>query len=153
MINKSLSLSFAFCGCVSRNVCTLWLIISVRTAEQQKRSEPIGNGSEPQVGRDTAWLSPSPNLAQGSGNNLKSKCLSLLPLPSSSVVCDYVLGSQQYVKCAPGALCLARQPLMCGLIPSPLAQGCSGCLQVVCTRSKCAYVCVNVVTSVQRPPV
>lgn len=72
---------------------------------------------------------------------------------SFSVVCDYVLDSQKYVTSAPIALCLARQPLMCGVIPGLLAQGCSGCLQVVCTLSKCVCVCVsvNVVASVQHP--
>lgn len=120
------------------------------------------NGSEPRAawfGQDTEWLSPSPDIAQGSGNNLKSKCLSLLSLPSPSVVCVYVLDSQLYVTSAPYALCPAMRQLMCGVIPSLTAQGCSGCLQVVSTCSSCACVCmcvcvgarVHVVTNVQNP--
>lgn len=111
-----------------------------------------------------AWLSPSPNLAQGLGNNLKSKCLSLLFPAGSSVVCDYVLDTRQYVTSAPCALsprqAAARACVcVCGLIPSycwPKA------VQVACRLSDLGLnvlmsmgvcVCVNVVSSVQHPPV
>ena len=99
-----------------------------------------------------AWLSPSPNLAQGLGNNLKSKCLSLLFPTGSTVVCDYVLDTRQYVTSAPCALlprqaatrvCVCVCVCVCVLHNPPLllAQGCSGCLQVVWPQPKCAYVC------------
>ena len=115
-----------------------------------------------------AWLSPSPNLAQGLGNNLKSKCLSLLFPTGSTVVCDYVLDTRQYVTSAPCALlprqaatrvCVCVCVCVCCIIPLycwPKA------VQVVCRLSDLSLnvlmsvgVCVrvNVVNSVQHPPV